>query len=293
MPTITVTNLPELQDILQRTAPHAAAEAAASTSSTARSPQQEHEEKYKHLLGWPLRVAKGEVLDAAAPGAPAPGLDFVDFLVEQGALQMATCSFPKMGEAAGGLQACLVGGEKVLHLGCGDGALSKMLASKGLQVVGVDGCVAAAEKRGLKCVQLQGGRVSSGALAAVRGAAGEGGFDAVIVYAPTASSSSSDTTAVGGGLPQDATAAFTSSSSTSSRMSLTAQDCLATEALAEMKCVLRPGGRLCLEVAWQGNEVADAAAVQQQLKTAGWGLRAWDWKKVGESPRLRLVAEIL
>ena len=294
IPTITVTKLPELEEILQKTAPGAAGAASdgIASSSSSQNQQQEHEEKYRHLLGWPLRVSEDEVLDPAAPGAPAPGLDFVDFLTEQGALQMASCSFPKMGEAAGGLQACPIGGERVLHLGCGDGALSKMLASKGLQVVGVDECVAAAEKRGLKCVELQGSLLSSGALAAARGAAGEEGFDAVLVYALASCSSRND--AVGNSLPLDAPAGI-SSSGGNSRASLTAQDCLVAEALAEMKTVLRPGGRVCLEVAWEGSEKGDAAAVRQQLADAGWALRAWEWKKMGvtQNPRLRLVAEIV
>lgn len=43
------------------------------------------------------------------------------------------------GAAAGGLAACPQGGgDRLVHVGCGDGALTKMLASKGLRVFGVD-----------------------------------------------------------------------------------------------------------------------------------------------------------
>jgi hypothetical protein len=40
----------------------------------------------------------GVPLDPRSPGAPAPGLDFFDFLMEQGAVRTATTSFPRMGE---------------------------------------------------------------------------------------------------------------------------------------------------------------------------------------------------
>jgi hypothetical protein len=97
------------------------------------------------LLGWSLQSSSESEsdddeaaqlwLDPAAPGNPAAGLDFVDYLVEAGALCTASTSFPRMGAAAGGLQACaLGGGHRELHVGFGDGALTKMLASKGLQV---------------------------------------------------------------------------------------------------------------------------------------------------------------
>lgn len=71
------------------------------------------------LLGWSLRSGSmdsmsgtdsdsddaavlaggvGVPLDPRSPGAPAPGLDFFDFLMEQGAVRTATTSFPRMGE---------------------------------------------------------------------------------------------------------------------------------------------------------------------------------------------------
>jgi hypothetical protein len=117
------------------------------------------------LLGWSLRSssesgsdddeAASLWLDPTAPGSPAAGLDFVDWLVEAGALCTASTSFPRMGAAAGGLQACaLGGGHRVLHVGFGDGALTKMLASKGLQV-GVGSTAGACLWRALHSFSLQ------------------------------------------------------------------------------------------------------------------------------------------
>ncbi len=74
----------------------------------------------------------------AAAGAPAPGLDYLDWLAGLGALRCAPCSFPRMGQAAGGLATCgeEQWGDTVLHVFCGAGALTKLLASQGLQVSG-------------------------------------------------------------------------------------------------------------------------------------------------------------
>lgn len=68
-------------------------------------------------------------------GAPAPGLVYLDWLAAVGALNCAPCSFPVMGRAAGGLAGCADSelGDRVLHLFCGSGALTKLLASQGLQ----------------------------------------------------------------------------------------------------------------------------------------------------------------
>ena len=52
-------------------------------------------------LGWPAREAAGEA--PADEGAPAPGLDFLDWCVGVGALSNGGASFPRMGRYAGGL----------------------------------------------------------------------------------------------------------------------------------------------------------------------------------------------
>lgn len=138
VPTFSVTRLPELTQVLKDTAPTAAnmapmaaagteptaaAAAAAtagsiassSTSSDALSSYDGLESGNVALLGWSLRsgsmdsmssMSSGEEdsgvlempLDPHSPGAPAAGLDFFDFLVDQGAVRTATTSFPRMGE---------------------------------------------------------------------------------------------------------------------------------------------------------------------------------------------------
>lgn len=125
-----------------------------------------------------------------------------------------------------------------MHVGCGDGALTKMLASKGLRVFGVDADTAAATKRGLKCIAYKGQPLSAGSLTGAAAAAG-GPVDAVLVY--TASSSGSG----------------------SSNPLLSSRECLTVEALTEFGQLLQPGGRLCLEVPLAAGD--DAAAVVTQL----------------------------
>jgi hypothetical protein len=133
-----VSSLVELRQFLQDTAPSSSDVQGLDLSSSSSSSS-------LGLLGWSLRSSSESEsddddsalmwLDPTAPGNPAAGLDFVYYLVASGALCTASTSFPRMGAAAGGLQACVLGGgHRVLHVGCGDGALTKMLASKGLQV---------------------------------------------------------------------------------------------------------------------------------------------------------------
>lgn len=85
-------------------------------------------------LGWGGRG--GAAFEAAASGgAPPPGLGFLDFLFISGVVAGAHCSFPRV--AAGSARsrpADTHPGDRVLHFGCGDAALTKLLASSGLQV---------------------------------------------------------------------------------------------------------------------------------------------------------------
>jgi hypothetical protein len=176
------------------------------------------------------------------------------------ALCLATTSFPRMGAAAGGLQACPVGGHSVLHLQCGSGALTKMLASKGLRVCGADGDVAAAAKRGLRAFPYGGsggsgsgaGGLAPGALA---GARGKGPYDVVLFY-------------------QQAGAAE----------GLSLEGLLSAGTLSEVAATLAPGGRLCAEA-----DGADAGAAAAALQAAGWAVNV---AQEGPRPgRVRLVAQ--
>lgn len=192
VPTITVHSLQELNDILLRTR-RAPGDANGVTGDAAGD---DTDDELEPLLGWRARVGGAEgaaavaaaLADPLAPGAPAPGLDFADYLIHMNAMCIASTSFPRMGAAAGGLQACPVGGHSVLHLQCGSGALTKMLASKGLRVCGADGDVAAAAKRGLRCFAYGAGGggaggapLAAGALAAAREA---GPYDVALFYQP-------------------------------------------------------------------------------------------------------------
>lgn len=162
------------------------------------------------------------------------------------------------------------GGDSLVHVGCGDGALTKMLASKGLRVFGVDTDVASATKRGLKCVVYQGQRLAAGSLAAAAAAA-RGPVDAVLVYSPAQASSSS-----------------------SSQVLLSSKECLNPEALREFGQLLKPGGRLCVEVSLAEGE--DAAVVLtnllQQASSAGYGAVSCLQVLPGlRGERLRVVAD--
>lgn len=69
-------------------------------------------------------------------GAPPAGLDFLAALFDSGAVQAASCSFPRIDGARFGVPPDAHPGDRVLHLGCGDGALTKLLFARGVQVGG-------------------------------------------------------------------------------------------------------------------------------------------------------------
>lgn len=86
------------------------------------------------LIPWqsPITVA-GILLPAFVflfTGAPPAGLSLLCYLQETGALRPAAASFPVMGAAAGGLATCEVAGDRVLHVFCGAGGLTKLMASQ-------------------------------------------------------------------------------------------------------------------------------------------------------------------
>uniref|UniRef100_A0A061QR61 Uncharacterized protein n=1 Tax=Tetraselmis sp. GSL018 TaxID=582737 RepID=A0A061QR61_9CHLO len=70
-------------------------------------------------------------------------------------------------------------GERVLHLQCGAGGLTKLLASQGLTVVGADTEVDAALARGLTAKKYLGEPLSRMSLGS---ASGSEGFDVVFYY---------------------------------------------------------------------------------------------------------------
>jgi len=196
--------------------------------------------------------------------------------VQSGALRVASCSFPRMGAAAGGLAACLQGGgDRVLHVGCGGGSLTKMVASQGLRVAAVDADVAAAANRGLLCCAYGEGTAPLAA-GSLRPAAGMGPFDALLVYTPDAAAGSS-----GSGSGGDV---------------LTLERCLSSEALAEAASVAAPGGALCISapsasgMGRGGQQEAEAAVAALLAAQGGWRLEACAVISEGEGTRVELTA---
>jgi HAD superfamily hydrolase (TIGR01549 family) len=164
--------------------------------------------------------------DAAAPGAPPPGLEFLDWLFASGAVEAASCSFPRIDGSRFGVPPDQHPGSKVLHLQCGNGALTKLLFSAGLLVVGADPEPAAATKRGLytaKVENLTQNGVLDDALAKV------GVLDAAVLLGESG-------TDAGKGLEGQI---------------------LSIEALTELARVLRPAGSLCLELEVEAGDEVD------------------------------------
>ncbi|GLC58380.1 hypothetical protein PLESTB_001352600 [Pleodorina starrii] len=193
-------------------------------------------------LGWPARLAAGEVI--AAEGAPAPGLDYLDWLAACGALHCAPCSFPRMGRAAGGLASCDAAewGDRVLHVFCGAGALTKLLASQGLQVWAVDSDVEAARKRGLRAAPFSGSALGPRCLDGALASAPPAGFDCIMLDGSHMSESQRATWWTHG-------------------------------SLRTLLPALAPAGRLCAQVPLLGS--LNPAAVLSALRSAGLEVRHW------------------
>jgi len=259
VPTFSVRSLRELRDLLLASAPGglgpddgggapAPAAAAAASASAVR-------------YGWALgdanaAAAAAAAADPRAPGGPAPGLPFVDWCAARGAFRRASVSFPRIAHAAGGFAACDAGTgdrpDRVLHVGCAEGALTKLLASSGLLCVGADADVSAAQRRGLAAVPLGAGAEGAGvrsrgaAAPSARGlAAGDlerallarGPFDAVLLLPP------------GGPL-----------------------DALSPEAAAEAARVLRPGGAFACELVGSEGRCVEGAEADARTAVDGAGL---------------------
>ncbi|KAL4523822.1 hypothetical protein Ndes2526B_g08055 [Nannochloris sp. 'desiccata'] len=182
-------------------------------------------------------------LDAAAPGAPPPGLDFLDWLFASGAVEAASCSFPRIDGSRFGTPPDQHPGSKVLHLQCGNGALTKLLFSAGLLVVGADPEPTAATKRGLYTAKVETLHQKGGlddALTKV------GVLDAAVLLGESGVNA-------GKGLEGQV---------------------LLPEALIELARVLRPGGNLCLELEMEaGNEVDIMNRLMDLLQPAGFELK--------------------
>lgn len=125
-------------------------------------------------------------------------------------------------------------------------------------MVGVDEDVAAAQRRGLPAVQLAPLVLSAGALEPELAAMGAL-FDAAVFYAWPS----------GGGSGSSGSAAL-------------ADGWARAESLAELRRVLKPGGRLCVQAPAQ-----DEAAVWRQLEAAAFAVRECERVACGA---LRVVA---
>ncbi len=192
-----------------------------------------------HELAQRLRPSGDADIAALAPPAGLPpGVAFVDWMLQEGHLSGAACSYPLLGSAAGGLQGCAEADERVLHIDCGDGSLTKTLHSHGVAAQGADAdadAVHVATRRGLHARVMA--PLSVGALG------DDAAFDAVVCVCAH--------------LPR--------------RSLLFADDSAATlrpEALPELARALRPGGRVAIEWASAG-AMQRAEQVCHQLQQAG------------------------
>lgn len=199
-------------------------------------------------------------IDASAPGAPPPGLDFLDWLFASEAVEAASCSFPRIDGARFGIPPDDHPGSKVLHIQCENGALTKLLFSAGLLVVGVDPAPAAATKRGLSAVAVQRLDVE-GALAAAASVVGV--FDAVVILGSSSGG--------GGGTKLE-------------------EQIWKKESLREIGRVLRPRGRLCMDIEIEAGR--GEGEIQQLLQSAGFEVTVFEvvaTRVGGERIKVRLI----
>lgn len=125
-------------------------------------PEQEREEYASSMSD-----CEDDYLVALESGKPPPGMDFFDWLFESGGIEPASCSFPRINSSRQGKADDDHPGARILHLGCADGALTKMLFSSGLMTVGADTDTRKASSRGLYTIILPQELGATGLLQAV------------------------------------------------------------------------------------------------------------------------------
>lgn len=174
------------------------------------------------------------------PAALPHGLPFLQALLAAGVLRPSPVSYPRIGAAGRGFARCPPGGApapNLLHIDCGDGALTKTLHSHGIAARGVDAdaeAVAVAAGRGLRAAQqaqLQ---------------AAEAAYDCLLLCQHPS-------------LPTPAS------------LLLDAAGCLCPAALLAAAAALRPGGALA--VAWRPGPQGEAAAADAARRVGAAGLR--------------------
>jgi len=171
------------------------------------------------------RLEAGDVSDGQEnAGLPPKGLDFLDAIFDECAILTGSCSFWRLATFGGGLIPVGKPGERVLHLCCGDGGMTKLLASQGVTVMGVDTNVDAMLKRGLSAKTFLGPPMSRMSLAP---AAGAQGVDAIVYYGGEAAG------------PME-------------------EVLLTDAAMDECWRVLKLGGRVCLEASVHASPLVDA-----------------------------------
>lgn len=211
-------------------------------------------------LGWGAHCISSSESESdvdALAGAPPPGLDFIDWLFTSHSIEGASCSFPRIDASRFPDVPVLDDhpGSKVLHLQCGDGALSKLLFSAGVLVVGADIDNKAALKRGLAAIRVEDLTVS-GSLGKAAEIVKSRVFDAVVLLCKNGSGST---------------------------MTAMEQQMGTPRGMREVARVLRGGGVLCVE----GHE----DHVMKILEQCDGGLFEIELQeKVGDGCTMRLMA---
>jgi HAD superfamily hydrolase (TIGR01549 family) len=131
------------------------------------------------MLGWPSREAAGESVEHE--GCPPPGIKFLDWALQMGAITTSDHSFPKMVSCLGRPNSTPA--PRILSLDCADGGFTKVMYSTGMWVVGADEDPNPTIKRGLVATAYAGPRLSVGSLAPALGPLGH--FDAAVLMGVT------------------------------------------------------------------------------------------------------------
>ncbi|GAB4824051.1 hypothetical protein N2152v2_011097 [Parachlorella kessleri] len=219
-------------------------------------PQQQQQQEVVVVAAGTVAEVSAASHPAARPGAPPPGIDFLDFLFTSGAVRGARCSFPRVQEPYDGTQFGLPPdthpGDRLLHFGCGDAGLTKLLASSGLDVLAADLDVSAAQRRGLRAAPLPQPLSCDSLLTALGLLSGEG-FDAVVVFGAVNERAAVDNAGL-------------------------AEEWWQPNILQALAALRQPSGRLCVEC-W----VASPSQLRKAVEDAGLQITAW--QNLTTSPR--------